>query len=75
MSVGGAVTCLRIRDLRIPSHVAEGSEAVLSCKYELGKQHLYAVKWFKDDREFYRYQPVTNGTQAFTEKGVSVDVS
>ena len=50
----------------------------LICDYDLGGETLYSVKWYKDDKEFYRYMPQENKTkrtQAFKLPGVNLDVS
>lgn len=27
----------------------------LDCRFDMGAEELYAVKWYKDDREFFRF--------------------
>ncbi|XP_018568704.1 uncharacterized protein LOC108908984 [Anoplophora glabripennis] len=29
----------------------------LDCRFDMGTEELYAVKWYKDDQEFFRYMP------------------
>nr|XP_023018457.1 uncharacterized protein LOC111507391 [Leptinotarsa decemlineata] len=29
----------------------------LDCHFDMGTEELYAVKWYKDDHEFFRYMP------------------
>uniref|UniRef100_A0A6P7FLY3 Uncharacterized protein LOC114330715 n=1 Tax=Diabrotica virgifera virgifera TaxID=50390 RepID=A0A6P7FLY3_DIAVI len=29
----------------------------LDCHFDMGNEDLYAVKWYKDDQEFFRYMP------------------
>nr|CAH7749726.1 unnamed protein product [Callosobruchus chinensis] len=36
---------------------APGELATLRCDYDLGNDTLYAVKWYKDHEEFYRFVP------------------
>lgn len=41
-----------------------------------GKETLYAVKWYKDNEEFYRYVPKADPPQqSYRVDGVQVDVS
>ena len=34
-----------------------GRKINLPCTYELEKDVLYSIKWYKEDTEFYRYIP------------------
>ncbi|KAJ8975778.1 hypothetical protein NQ317_015333 [Molorchus minor] len=29
----------------------------LNCHFDMGTEELYAVKWYKDDQEFFRFVP------------------
>ena len=45
--------------MRVPNPFIFGSAAELGCAYAWeghgsGHRHLYSVKWFKDNEEFYR---------------------
>ena len=44
-----------LRKVGVPAYAVQGKEAVLSCDYDLEGQDLYAVKWYKNGLEFYRY--------------------
>ena len=44
-----------LRKVGVPAYAVQGKEAVLSCDYDLEGQELYAVKWYKNGLEFYRY--------------------
>jgi hypothetical protein len=36
-------------------HVADLREEMkLDCQFDMGDEELYAVKWYKDDQEFFR---------------------
>ncbi|XP_050346869.1 uncharacterized protein LOC126771156 [Nymphalis io] len=72
----GVVESIRILDLRVPGHAAEGGQALLGCQFDLEGDDLYSVKWYKDGREFYRYVPSNSeSTSYFYMPGVFVDVS
>lgn len=50
--------------------------AVLHCEYDLGGDALYAVKWYKEHEEFYRYVPRANpSATSYDVDGIYVDVS
>lgn len=40
-----------------PGVVDYRSTLHLECQFDMGGELLYAVKWYKDDHEFFRYQP------------------
>ncbi|KAG9509126.1 hypothetical protein GZH46_02366, partial [Fragariocoptes setiger] len=48
---------LIITSIGVPSAVANGSWAHLTCNYDLQGDQLLSVKWYRDYVEFYRYQP------------------
>ncbi|XP_066581088.1 uncharacterized protein [Prorops nasuta] len=54
--------CCGLREVRIqiPTAVKKGDSAILNCWYDTEDDPLYAVKWYKGDREFYRYTPGEN---------------
>lgn len=60
-----------------PTVVEQGEEAVLHCSYELAKnESVYCVKWYRGNREFYRYTPNNQpSTMVFPFPGITVDVS
>ena len=46
----------------------------LHCRFDMGGEELYAVKWYKDDHEFFRYTPAATVTiTQFPVIGVHVD--
>ncbi|KYN31488.1 hypothetical protein ALC56_14369, partial [Trachymyrmex septentrionalis] len=51
--------CSGLRGVRIqiPTAVRKGDSATLKCWYDTEGDPLYAVKWYKGGREFYRYAP------------------
>ncbi|XP_077558520.1 uncharacterized protein LOC144173997 [Haemaphysalis longicornis] len=65
---------LRIIEVSVPERPTRGSTVRLECRYDLQRDTLYSVKWYKDGNEFYRYMPMDiPPTQFFWVKGVSVD--
>lgn len=54
-----------------------GETATLECIYELHRDTLYSVKWYKDNEEFYRYMPKMSPPQRSYNAidGVKVEVS
>ncbi|KFM75808.1 hypothetical protein X975_06386, partial [Stegodyphus mimosarum] len=51
---------LRINMLHIPTPVVTGDSVLLSCSYDVGDETLYAVKWYKNMGEFFRFVPKSN---------------
>ncbi|KAF8773221.1 hypothetical protein HNY73_015899 [Argiope bruennichi] len=67
---------LRISMLHVPTPVVAGDSILLRCGYELGNETLYAVKWYKNMGEFYRYVPASDPPlKTFPQTGVDVDIS
>ena len=48
---------LKLLNVDVPPHVEVGTEAELKCEFDMEGDMLYSVKWYKDEREFYRYVP------------------
>ncbi|CAG0913178.1 unnamed protein product [Notodromas monacha] len=66
---------LRVK-ARVPTHAARGDAAKLHCNYETSGSDgpIYSVKWYKNENEFFRYQPWSNPpAQIFAQAGVTVD--
>lgn len=62
--------------LHIPTPVVTGDSVVLRCAFELGNETLYAVKWYKNMAEFFRYVPASDPPlKTFPQIGIDVDVS
>ncbi|XP_013176465.1 PREDICTED: uncharacterized protein LOC106124386 [Papilio xuthus] len=75
LSKQAPVSCVRLLELRVPAHAAEGGEAILGCQFDMERDILYSVKWYKDGREFYRYVPDSqHPISHFATPGVMVDV-
>lgn len=66
---------LRWVRVNLPPYRKPGETAQLHCDYDLGNDTLYAVKWYKDDEEFYRYVAKERPpASSHNVDGVSVDV-
>ncbi|GFS40244.1 uncharacterized protein TNIN_186631 [Trichonephila inaurata madagascariensis] len=60
--------------LHVPTPVVAGDSILLKCEYELGNETLYAVKWYKNMGEFYRYVPASDPPlKTFPQAGIDVD--
>jgi len=75
-SFAGVVVALRMTSLQIPQHVVLNETVHMQCNFNLDKEILYSVKWYKDGHEFYRYVP-SDAPQVvtFPVPGVNVNVS
>ncbi|ODM93621.1 Cell adhesion molecule 2 [Orchesella cincta] len=52
--------CLMLNRVLVPQYKLFGEDALLRCDYDLGRDRLYAVKWYKDNEEFFRFVPRFN---------------
>lgn len=60
----------------IPPAVAENSTVNMTCLYDLGEFPLYSVKWYKGNKEFYRFIPKEMPPmKVFPQLGAKVDVN
>ncbi|KAG0718658.1 hypothetical protein GWK47_052014 [Chionoecetes opilio] len=76
--LGAATGCLGLRVSRVvvPPREVEGGAVQLECEYDLEGDELYSIKWYKDDREFFRFVPADSPPmQVFQLPGVTVDIS
>lgn len=65
---------LEMISVDVPRYPAVRGRALLVCNYDLGKDRLYSVKWYKDQNEFYRFVPKDNPpSQVFNVPWISVD--
>ncbi|TGZ47743.1 Uncharacterized protein DBV15_07478 [Temnothorax longispinosus] len=68
------VVALRMTSLQIPEHVVLNETVRMQCNFNLDKEQLYSVKWYKDGHEFYRYTPRDAPTVlTFSVPGVNVN--
>ncbi|KAG5671327.1 hypothetical protein PVAND_001530 [Polypedilum vanderplanki] len=49
---------VHLTDIQIPEYADIRDIVTLSCSYRMGRNKLNSVKWYKDDREFFRYAPL-----------------
>ncbi|XP_050076579.1 uncharacterized protein LOC126563843 [Anopheles maculipalpis] len=49
---------LRLTNMNVPEVVDYRDTVTLSCSYDLGTHQLNSVKWYKGNKEFYRYAPM-----------------
>ena len=70
------IYCIRINLLDVPSAATTGTEVRLLCDYDLERQGLYQIKWYKGSHEFYRYSPGDmTKKKSFLVNNLNVDVS
>uniref|UniRef100_A0A1I8PEH2 Ig-like domain-containing protein n=1 Tax=Stomoxys calcitrans TaxID=35570 RepID=A0A1I8PEH2_STOCA len=69
------ITALKDVSVTIPQAVKRGSNAMLTCNYDMENDTLYSVKWYKGRREFYRYTPKENPAMKvfLTQSGLNVE--
>ncbi|XP_017155050.1 uncharacterized protein LOC108163992 [Drosophila miranda] len=70
----GLTVGLRDVNVRIPSAVKRGDNALLICNYDIENDTLYTVKWYRGRREFYRYTPKENPAWKIFTKTNEIDV-
>ncbi|XP_075742024.1 uncharacterized protein LOC142794557 [Rhipicephalus microplus] len=67
---------LRAIELKAAESPIRGSTVTLECSYDLERDQLYSVKWFKNGIEFLRYVPKDRPRiQAFKIRGLNVNVA
>ena len=49
--------CLKMKELEGPDLTNSGEIVTFTCRYDLGKDAIYSIKWYKEDNELYRYIP------------------
>ncbi|XP_050497978.1 uncharacterized protein LOC114337066 isoform X1 [Diabrotica virgifera virgifera] len=62
--------------VNVPQYRIPGETAMLQCDFDLGNDTLYAVKWYKEHEEFYRFVPKSRPqANSYEVEGVHVDMS
>ena len=46
-----------MKEMEGPDLANSGEIVTFTCRYDLGKDAIYSIKWYKEDREIYRYIP------------------
>uniref|UniRef100_A0A182NVE0 Ig-like domain-containing protein n=1 Tax=Anopheles dirus TaxID=7168 RepID=A0A182NVE0_9DIPT len=65
--------CLQLTEITVPEVVDVRETVTLSCSYDMGTHKLNSVKWYKDEREFFRYSPMMPKSLMFFDvDGVTV---
>lgn len=63
----------------MPAEAELGKSVSLGCNWRLyGNNTLYSVKWYKDEYEFFSYNPENdqgNRIKTHPQNGVTIDVS
>ncbi|KAG0433447.1 hypothetical protein HPB47_019910, partial [Ixodes persulcatus] len=74
---GWLATCgLRLLRLDVPSIMRRGEQTWLNCSYDLERDQLYSIKWYKNNVEIYRYLPSeTPRVKVYNMPGIHIDVS
>lgn len=49
------IKALQLTDITVPEVADFREVAELSCSYDMGTHTLNSVKWYKNDKEFFRY--------------------
>lgn len=66
---------IRLTNMTSPIIQDPREDMELFCEFDMGTEELYAVKWYKDDHEFFRYIPGYKPSLVqFFVPGVSVDL-
>ncbi|XP_022912653.2 uncharacterized protein [Onthophagus taurus] len=67
----GLVNGMRITSLSAPKIADLRDNLILECKFDTGGEQLFAVKWYKDEQEFFRYKPLGSPSEmSFPVAGV-----
>ena len=67
--------CLRLTLLKVPVSRPAGFDVKLSCHIDLEGDVLYTIRWFHNDKEFYRFSPNEEpNVMFFPKKGIYIDV-
>ncbi|XP_014228415.1 uncharacterized protein LOC106653476 [Trichogramma pretiosum] len=71
-----STTSLKNLKIIVPERVRVGDSALLTCSYDLEDAQLYAIKWYFEDEEFYRFVPKKQPPHdTFPVRNIQVNVS
>ncbi|KAG1680255.1 hypothetical protein GQR58_012485 [Nymphon striatum] len=72
------VNMITLGKLTVPAMVVAGQQFDIDCKFDMKGMKLYALRWYKDNQEFYRYIPkqLPQTKKAFNNQsmGINVDI-
>ncbi|XP_023343029.1 uncharacterized protein LOC111712606 isoform X2 [Eurytemora carolleeae] len=68
---------LEMLGINSPKFASSGETVELVCKYDVGRDAIYSVKWYKDGSEIWRYIPSDNPSfKYFPSPGINIlDIS
>lgn len=66
---------LRDVEIILPRYVQRGDDVKLICNFDVERDQIYAVNWYKAGQEFYRYVPKEAPPQKAFRPGFPLDVS
>ncbi|KAG1658392.1 hypothetical protein GQR58_023000 [Nymphon striatum] len=70
------VISIKLTQMYVPVVTTPSNDVKLICKFNLGQETLYSIKWYKDGVEFYRYVPKARPKSiAFNNRGIQVDLN
>lgn len=63
-------------EMLVPTHKLVGDSVLLKCRFDMEGDTLYSVKWYRNEREFFRYVPNDRPKlQIFPQDGIRVERS
>ena len=69
------ISGLHVTRVEVPKYLLVGQKATLKCHVDLAGEKLYSLTWWRDDSQFYQYNPRNNPPAVvFTVPGISVNV-
>uniref|UniRef100_A0A6G1SQ75 Ig-like domain-containing protein n=1 Tax=Aceria tosichella TaxID=561515 RepID=A0A6G1SQ75_9ACAR len=77
LSIIGMAEAIRLVRIEAPHSIQAGQQLKLRCLYETRGDKLQSLAWYRNGREFYRFQPFERRQPvlAFNSTGVHVDLS
>ena len=73
------VDALKIENILFEEYAMFGATVTMVCEYQVGEsEYVDSIKWYKDNREFYRIVPHTSIEKdkvvTFNQSGVNLDL-
>ena len=73
------VDALKIENILFEEYAMFGATVTMVCEYQVGEsEYVDSIKWYKDNREFYRIVPHTSIEKdkvvTFNQSGVHLDL-